>query len=82
MWEQLNLLKQGKMTVESFCEFLEGSISALDGIPYSVISQSRDFEYLFTMARFCEYPEHLTMSEVIQNLRNWLTDVEKKYSMV
>ncbi len=57
------------------------AIEALDGIPYSVLQESRDWQYRIEMEGYFDEEGFESENElVIPKLKNWIGDLIQKYS--
>jgi len=66
---------------DAFASRVARSIEALDGVPYSVIQQGRDWQYrIETEGYFDEEGFESTLGAVIPNLKEWVNALIEAYS--
>lgn len=66
---------------DSFAERFQRTIEALDAIPYSVITESRDWQYkIETEGYFDEEGFESESEDVITNLKLWVTALIASHS--
>ena len=57
------------------------AIEALEAIPYSVLQESRDWQYRIEMEGYCDEEGFESENEVVTpKLKSWVNDLIQKYS--
>ena len=63
-----------------FPKFLDESIEALEGVPYSLITEMREHRYRLEIAGFAEKENCISdLSEVVRNLKTWIEKIKQDF---
>ncbi len=77
---ELDQYKTGRIPSDQIGKRFYDHIEALEGIPYFVILQARDFRYeLEVDGYYIEEGCESTTDELLVKIREWLTEMRKNY---
>ena len=78
--DKIQLVKLNQLDVKTFTKFFINSINALEGIPNTVIEDSRQIDYKLEISYFADEEDCISdLDQVIKELQEWLCNVKKLY---
>lgn len=78
---ELSEYNESRKDRDLFAKRFSESIEALEGIPYSIITQARDWEYKIEMEGFYDDDNFESdLDQVIPKLQKWVNELLNTYS--